>query len=58
MKEILDGISKSFGAEIKLDYKNGYPPVINEEKCSINVLNAAKKIVGDNVIDPYLTMGG
>ena len=58
MKEILDGISKSFGAEIKLDYKNGYPPVINEEQCSINVLNAAKKIVGDNVIDPYLTMGG
>ena len=58
MKEILYGISKSFNAKIKLDYKDGYPPVINETNCTSNVLNAAKKIVGDNAIDPYLTMGG
>ena len=58
MKEILDGISKSFNAEINLDYKDGYPPVINETNCTRKVLNAAKKIVEDNAIDPYLTMGG
>ena len=58
MKEILDGISKSFGADIMLDYKDGYPPVINETECSNYVLNAAKQVVGNGAIDPYLTMGG
>ncbi len=58
MTEILNGISKTFNAKIILDYKDGYPPTINNEKCSKNLLKSAKKIVGDNAKEPYLSMGG
>jgi len=58
MNEIIKGIELTFGAKIILDYKDGYPPVINNESITENVTEAAKKIVGENVIDPYLSMGG
>ena len=45
-------------AKITLNYKDGYPPVINDEHVTSNVINAAKNIVGKNVIHPYLSMGG
>tara|TARA_B100000401_G_C52800676_1_gene718388 strand:- start:370 stop:1524 length:1155 start_codon:yes stop_codon:yes gene_type:complete len=58
MKEIINGIEKMYNAKIKLNYKDGYPPLINDERASKNVSNAAAKIVGSNVIKPYLSMGG
>ena len=58
MKEIINGIEKMYNAKIKLNYKDGYPPLINDEMASKNVSNAATKIVGSNVIKPYLSMGG
>ena len=58
MVEIIDGLSTSFNAEILLDYEDGYPPTINELNCSKNLLNSAKKIVGDGAGEPYLSMGG
>ena len=58
MKEIINGIEKMYNAKIKLNYKDGYPPLINDERASKNVSNAATKIVGSNVIKPYLSMGG
>ena len=58
MNEIIAGIEITFGAKITLDYKDGYPPVINNEDATNNVLNAAKVVVGENVISPYLSMGG
>ena len=58
MNEIIKGIELTFGAKIILDYKDGYPPVINNESITENVTEAAKKIVGENVIVPYLSMGG
>ena len=58
MKEILSGISKTFGAKINLTYKDGYPPVINNTMVTKNVEKVAKNIIGDDVIDPYLSMGG
>ena len=54
MKEILSGISKTFGAKINLKYKDGYPPVINNTMVTKNVEKIAKNIIGDDVIDPYL----
>jgi len=58
LKEIIQGTEKMFGAKIKLDYKDGYPPVINDITVTDNLYNIAIGIVGDNVIPPYLTMGG
>ena len=59
MKEIITGTEKTFGAKIILDYKDGYPPVINNENATEKTKTAAQKIVGkDNVVLPYLSMGG
>ncbi len=58
MKDIINGAEKMYNAKIKLKYKDGYPSLINDNKATENVQNAAKKIVANNVIKPYLTMGG
>ena len=58
MSELLDGIGNAFNAKIKLNYKDGYPPVINHEICAQNLLSAAQKIVGEGAGEPYLSMGG
>ena len=58
LNEIIKGTETMFGAKIKLDYKDGYPPVINNAKVTDNLYNIARSIVGDNVISPYLSMGG
>ena len=58
IKEIISGLAKTYGAEIKLKYKDGYPPVINNPEITSNVKKIAKKVVGNNVTKPYLSMGG
>tara|TARA_B100001750_G_C15477626_1_gene583438 strand:- start:320 stop:1495 length:1176 start_codon:yes stop_codon:yes gene_type:complete len=58
MKEMIAGTEKMFGAKIKLNYKNGYPPTINDKKCSENVLNAVSKVINKKSFEPYLSMGG
>ena len=58
MEDIILGIEKTFNAKIILDYKDGYPPVINDKKATQTIYDAAKKIVKNNVIEPYLSMGG
>ena len=58
MNEIISGTEKMFNAKIKLNYKDGYPPTINDRKCADNVLSAARKVVGDGADKPYLSMGG
>ena len=58
MNELLDGIGSAFNAKITLNYKDGYPPVINNEECAIKLLSAATKVVGDGAGSPYLSMGG
>ena len=46
------------GAQIKLDYNDGYPPTINNKDCTKTVLRNATKIVGEGAGSPYLSMGG
>ena len=58
MQEILSGLSSTFNADISLDYKDGYPPTINNKNCSQQLLASASKIVGDGAGAPYLSMGG
>ncbi len=57
MQEIIDGVAKSTGAKIDMDYQEGYPPTINDVDASQKVVQAANKIVSKGAIEPYLTMG-
>ena len=58
MEEVIDGIAKTYKAEITLDYKDGYPPTINHSDPTKKVLDAANRIVGEKAGMPYLSMGG
>ena len=58
MGEVIDGIAKTYNAEIILDYKDGYPPTINHSEPTKKVLEAANQIVGEKAGMPYLSMGG
>ena len=58
MKEIIQGIEKTFNAQITFDYKDGYPPTINHTEPAEKVLKAAKQVVGSKAGMPYLSMGG
>ncbi|MFC1527789.1 M20 family metallopeptidase [Candidatus Neomarinimicrobiota bacterium] len=56
MQEIIAGVAKLTGAKIEMDYQDGYPPTINDENATQVVQKVAHKIVGDSVVEPYLTM--
>jgi len=58
MTEIIDGVVKTFGAEISFDYEDGYPPTINHTDPVNKVLKAAERVVGEKAGMPYLSMGG
>jgi amidohydrolase len=58
MEEIVFGVEKMFGAKIELNYKDGYPPTINDKKCTDNVIRVISKITGKKIHAPYLSMGG
>ena len=58
MKEVIEGVSKSFGADIKLNYKDGYPPTVNHSSQVEKVLEAARSVVANGAKNPYLSMGG
>jgi len=57
MQEIINGVAKSTGAIIEMDYQGGYPPTVNDGNATQVVRKVAHKIVGDSVVEPYLTMG-
>jgi len=58
MEEIINGIATSFGANIDFDYRDGYPPTLNDKGAYEKLLTSAKKIVGERECEPYLSMGG
>ena len=58
MRDIVNGVAEAFNAEIILKYKDGYPPTINHEIPTKNILNAASDVVGKGAGLPYLSMGG
>jgi len=57
MGDIISGTEKMFGATIKMDYIKGYPPTVNAENTYEKLISSARKIVGDNAKEPYLSMG-
>lgn len=58
MKEIIDGVVIAFGAQIELDYREGYPLTVNHADQVEKVNAAAEKIIGNGVQFPYRSMGG
>ncbi len=52
------GVGQTFGAKIQLNYKDGYPPVINDNNITNNVKKAVNKIIPEGIVSPYLSMGG
>ncbi len=58
MEEVIQGIGQTFGATITLDYRDGYPPTINDSGLVDKLMKSARKIVGEGTGFPYLSMGG
>ena len=58
MEEIINGIGRTFGADIEFTYMDGYPPTINNETAYEKLKISAKKVVGAGCGFPYLSMGG
>ena len=58
MADIIEGIAKTYNAEIEFDYEDGYPPTINHSESATKVLKAAEKVVGQGTGPPFLSMGG
>ena len=59
MHEICCGIGAAHGADVKMTYTHGYPPTVNSDHRSVDLLHAAaEKVVGKgNSGVPYLTCG-
>ena len=48
MRDVIEGVEKSHGVQIDLDFQKGYPSVINDEGATAKALSAAKDVVGDD----------
>jgi amidohydrolase len=57
MQEIIEGVAKSYGIEIAINYQDGYPVLVNDKKATEIISKAALEIVEQGVKEPYLTMG-
>ena len=49
--KIVKDVCEAFGAEAEIDYKEGYPPTINDIDSANLALNIAKEIAGDKATD-------
>lgn len=59
MKRILKGITEAHGATYTMDYRIGYPSIINQEALVKATLPAFKRLLGEaNVLEVIPSMGG
>ena len=57
MHEICGGIGAAHGADVRMVYTHGYPPTVNSDHRSVDILHAAAaKVVKDFGV-PYITCG-
>ena len=47
LHSLLNGITQAHGGEYSLEYRRGYPAVINSESETLNVLNKTKELFGN-----------
>lgn len=48
MRKILDGVTGAYGAAYELDYRFGYPALVNDQSLLATVGEAAKEVLGPN----------
>jgi amidohydrolase len=59
LREIAEGVSKSFGAEAAVEYEIGYPPLVNDPASVDFVLEVVERTLGKERIKPIApVMGG
>jgi len=60
LREITDGVCKTFEVTGKIDYRHGYPVTVNTERETAFAANVAREVVGDERVDDNAdgTMGG
>ena len=60
IKKLASSMAILYGAEITVEMKPGYPPIVNEERVSKFAVQVAEKLLGkDNMISiPYPSLGG
>ena len=51
MKEVVTGIASAFGADVKIDIKEGYPVTSNHDKQTDFAAKVARQIVGEDRVD-------
>lgn len=50
MREMLEGICKGYGSKFLLEFANGFPPVINHEAETAELVRSAKKVIQEKDI--------
>lgn len=58
LKAVCDGTAATYGASFALDYHDDYPPTVNDPAMAEVVLRVARRVTGESVGEPFLTMGG
>ncbi len=58
LSEICQGVAETFNADINCDYHDSYPPTVNDPEMTQVAVQAAREVIGDGPIQPYMTMGG
>ncbi|CAN1561635.1 AbgB Metal-dependent amidase/aminoacylase/carboxypeptidase [Rhabdaerophilaceae bacterium] len=60
MREIVGGVAKAFGAEITLNYEQGYPPTINSVAETGYAADIARRVAGADAVNDATapSMGG
>ena len=56
--KIVNDICEAFGANAEIDYKEGYPPTINDNNAAKFALETAIEIAGENASDNQVPMMG
>jgi hippurate hydrolase len=51
IRAICEGIAKSHGIDVKLEYRRGYPATVNHPAEATRLADAAAAVVGENMVD-------
>ena len=59
LRALVTGVGGAFGAQVRVDYRRGYPTTVNDREWAQVVAECGADVVGgQNVIEPRRTMGG
>jgi amidohydrolase len=51
VREVVEGTAKLYGAQARINYRNGYPVVVNHERQTAFAVSVAREIAGENKVD-------